>query len=87
MFGSILQIHTYPLPLGKTLAKKLLVANDECQRQVDLFDEVTVGLSEEVRAEWTGAVTDWEKDKSKPNPYLLDKSGTPVVDLFYASIV
>jgi hypothetical protein len=61
--------------LGQTLIRKLLIAIDERQHQIDCFKEINAGLTTETRIDWESRVRAWDDDKSKPNPFLLDKTG------------
>ncbi|KAJ7060660.1 hypothetical protein C8F01DRAFT_988096 [Mycena amicta] len=56
---------------GKTLLRKLIVATAECKTQEEEFEEMTQTVSKETLKKWEKMVHDWEKDKTKPNPYLV----------------
>ncbi|KAJ7049303.1 hypothetical protein C8F01DRAFT_1002465 [Mycena amicta] len=56
---------------GKTLLRKLIVATAECKTQEDEFEEMTQTVSKETVNKWSDMVRDWEKDKTRPNPYLV----------------
>ncbi|KAH7904935.1 hypothetical protein BJ138DRAFT_1106403 [Hygrophoropsis aurantiaca] len=61
--------------LGDMLSRRLIVAIAERERQVNNFREVTDTLSVAVVKEWKGMLKSWEKDKSQPNPYEIDRKG------------
>ncbi|KAJ7178549.1 hypothetical protein C8R43DRAFT_942201 [Mycena crocata] len=57
---------------GDTLARKLIVAIPERDRQVAAFKEVNRTLSSKLRKEWRKMVDEWVKDKDgKPNPFYV----------------
>ncbi|KAJ7601897.1 hypothetical protein DFH06DRAFT_1351890 [Mycena polygramma] len=64
---------------GSTLARKLIVAIAERDKQVAEFKEVDKTLDKKLRGDWKERVEQWQKDKSKPNPYCLEggKSAGP----------
>ncbi|KAJ7107316.1 hypothetical protein C8R43DRAFT_905790 [Mycena crocata] len=66
------------LSQGDTLARKLIVAIAERDKQVQEFAEVDSSLSSKVRVEWQKGIDTWLVDKTKPNPYCVEggKSGT-----------
>ncbi|KAF7317928.1 CxC2 domain-containing protein [Mycena kentingensis (nom. inval.)] len=57
---------------GDTLARKLIIALAERDRQVAEFKEVDASLDPDMREEWQHRVDKWNTDRSKPNPYLQD---------------
>ncbi|KAJ7046286.1 hypothetical protein C8F04DRAFT_1173230 [Mycena alexandri] len=57
---------------GTTLPKKLILAIDERDRQVEAFKEVDRTLKKELRAEWQKRIDEWVADPTKPNPYVLE---------------
>ncbi|KAK6984039.1 CxC2 domain-containing protein [Favolaschia claudopus] len=59
---------------GTTLARKLIIAIDERDRQVAGFEEVDRTLKPELRREWQRMIDAWVGDKSQKNPYELDES-------------
>ncbi|KAJ6454065.1 hypothetical protein C8R47DRAFT_1083232 [Mycena vitilis] len=63
---------------GSTLARKMIVAIAERDKQVTEFKEVDRTLEKVVHNKWKKQIEDWQADKSKPNPYCLagGKSGT-----------
>jgi hypothetical protein len=63
---------------GKTLARKLIVAIAERDKQVAEFKDVDSTLERSLRGEWKTQIEEWIVDRSKPNPYCLPggKSGT-----------
>ncbi|KAJ7061114.1 hypothetical protein C8F01DRAFT_1083331 [Mycena amicta] len=56
---------------GKTLLRKLIVATAECKTQEEEFEHLTSTVSKETVRGWEAMVRGWEKDKTKPNPYLV----------------
>ncbi|KAJ7160865.1 hypothetical protein C8R46DRAFT_904981 [Mycena filopes] len=56
---------------GDTLARKLIVAIAERDRQVAGFAEVDGSLSGRLRKKWQAQIDDWRADRTKPNPYCL----------------
>ncbi|KAJ7161448.1 hypothetical protein C8R43DRAFT_1123892 [Mycena crocata] len=56
---------------GSTLARRLVVAIEERDIQIEAFDEVNRTLSDELRVNWQGLVDAWIKDKKKANPYVV----------------
>ncbi|KAJ7061573.1 hypothetical protein C8F01DRAFT_1252352 [Mycena amicta] len=65
------------MTLGITLQRRLLLARDERQRQVDAFQAVNDGINVEVQRDWKRHVREWEEDESRPNPYILPTKGLP----------
>jgi dethiobiotin synthetase len=63
---------------GKTLVRKLLIAVEERDHQIACFKEINSGLDYVTRQDWESRVQAWEGDRSKPNPYLLDKTGARI---------
>ncbi|KAJ7617990.1 hypothetical protein FB45DRAFT_756044 [Roridomyces roridus] len=55
---------------GDMLARKLIVAIAERNKQVSNFKAVDKTLAPALREEWTQAITAWLVDKSKPSPYM-----------------
>ncbi|KAJ7604796.1 hypothetical protein DFH06DRAFT_1150855 [Mycena polygramma] len=64
---------------GDTLARKIIVAIAERDRQVAEFTEIDRTLSKEFRKKWQKKIDKWLADKSQPNPYCLagGKNGGP----------
>ncbi|KAJ7027962.1 hypothetical protein C8F04DRAFT_1212258 [Mycena alexandri] len=64
---------------GTTLPRKLILAIDERDRQVEAFKEVDKTLSSSVKKEWQKKIDEWKADRTKPNPYLIEggKEGGP----------
>ncbi|KAJ7816808.1 hypothetical protein B0H13DRAFT_1923357 [Mycena leptocephala] len=56
---------------GKTLARKLIVAIAERDKQVAEFKDVDSTLERSLRGEWKTQIEEWIVDRSKPNPYCL----------------
>ncbi|KAJ7604992.1 hypothetical protein FB45DRAFT_1069709 [Roridomyces roridus] len=56
------------------LARKLIIAIAERNKQVTNFEEVNSTLAKSLRDEWKQAIKDWQADKSKPCPYMLSTS-------------
>ncbi|KAK7027564.1 CxC2 domain-containing protein [Favolaschia claudopus] len=59
---------------GSTLARKLVIAIDERDRQIAGFEDVDRTLKPELRAEWQGMIDAWVANKDEKNPYQLDAS-------------
>ncbi|KAJ7470067.1 hypothetical protein B0H11DRAFT_1730986 [Mycena galericulata] len=57
---------------GTTLARKLIVALAERDKQVEGFKELDSSLSSNLRKLWTRRIDDWLSDRTKPNPYCLE---------------
>ncbi|KAF7323810.1 CxC2 domain-containing protein [Mycena kentingensis (nom. inval.)] len=57
---------------GDALARKMIIALAERDRQVAEFKEVDASLDDELREDWQRRVEEWNADRSKPNPYLRD---------------
>ncbi|KAJ7432257.1 hypothetical protein B0H11DRAFT_1760772 [Mycena galericulata] len=55
-----------------TLARKLIVAIAERDKQVQNFLDVDESLSSDLRKEWAGRIKAWVGDRSQPNPYCLE---------------
>ncbi|KAH7904941.1 hypothetical protein BJ138DRAFT_1118936 [Hygrophoropsis aurantiaca] len=58
--------------LGDVLSRRLLIAIEERERQINNFRDVTSSITSATIAEWKGMLKRWEKDKSSPNPYEID---------------
>ncbi|KAJ7055432.1 hypothetical protein C8F01DRAFT_1211630 [Mycena amicta] len=56
---------------GGMLARKLVIAVAERDKQIKEFVEIDRGLEPDLRREWQGLVTDWIADGSKRNPYVM----------------
>ncbi|KAJ7855835.1 hypothetical protein B0H13DRAFT_1902935 [Mycena leptocephala] len=56
---------------GRTLARKLIVAIAERDKQVAEFKDVDSTLERSLRGEWKTRIEEWIVDRSKPNPYCL----------------
>ncbi|KAF7323529.1 CxC2 domain-containing protein [Mycena kentingensis (nom. inval.)] len=56
---------------GDTLARKLVIATAERNKQIDEFIEIDRGIDKELRLEWIQQIEDWLEDESKPNPYVM----------------
>ncbi|KAJ7687974.1 hypothetical protein B0H16DRAFT_1753198 [Mycena metata] len=56
---------------GDTLARKLIVAIAERDKQVAEFVEIDQSLGKRMRAKWQKKVDDWRADRSQANPYVL----------------
>jgi hypothetical protein len=57
--------------IGDTLARKLIVAIAERDKQVGEFKEVDSTLRKHLRKEWQAQIDAWRADKTQPNPYSL----------------
>jgi hypothetical protein len=75
--GWLKEIGSLTKATGKTLARKLIVAIAERDKEVQAFKDVDRTLERELRGDWKKRVDDWVADRSKPNPYFLEggKSG------------
>ncbi|KAJ7104597.1 hypothetical protein C8R44DRAFT_887052 [Mycena epipterygia] len=64
---------------GNMLARKIIVAIAERDKQVAAFKEVDGSLHKSLRRDWKARITAWIEDREKPNPYCLEggKSGGP----------
>ncbi|KAJ7060539.1 hypothetical protein C8F01DRAFT_988536, partial [Mycena amicta] len=56
---------------GETLARKLIIAVTEREKQIAEFVKVDSSLDPSLRREWLRQVKDWLVDKTQPNPYLM----------------
>ncbi|KAJ7055666.1 hypothetical protein C8F01DRAFT_993960 [Mycena amicta] len=56
---------------GKTLARKLIVAISERDKQTQQFLEMDESLNDETRDAWGKQIEEWGSDRTKPNPYLM----------------
>ncbi|KAJ7053090.1 hypothetical protein C8F01DRAFT_1331342 [Mycena amicta] len=56
---------------GEALSRKLIVAISERDKQTHEFEDMDESLNDETRLKWKTQVDEWERDKSKPNPYLM----------------
>ncbi|KAJ7715461.1 hypothetical protein B0H16DRAFT_1667065 [Mycena metata] len=54
---------------GDTLARKLVVAIEERDRQVEAFAEVDKTLKSDLKKEWQQRIDDWLADRTRPSPY------------------
>lgn len=68
-----------PELLGPSLCKRYLTACKETQEQAEEFEAFTASLNAETRTAWQKMVTDWERDFSKPDPYLKPHDGMYLV--------
>ncbi|KAF7290052.1 CxC2 domain-containing protein [Mycena chlorophos] len=59
------------LTLGSTLQRRLVVAREERQRQIDAFEVVSEGIEPELQLRWTKQVREWESDNASTNPFVL----------------
>ncbi|KAJ7173531.1 hypothetical protein C8R46DRAFT_1161384 [Mycena filopes] len=57
---------------GDTLARKLIVAIAERDKQVAEFVEIDQSLGSRVRKLWKKKIDNWIADRSQPNPYCLE---------------
>ncbi|KAF7322306.1 CxC2 domain-containing protein [Mycena chlorophos] len=58
--------------IGETLARKMIIAIKERDRQVAEFAEVDESVEEPLRKEWQARLDVWHADRSQALPYLLD---------------
>ncbi|KAJ7797205.1 hypothetical protein B0H14DRAFT_3494018 [Mycena olivaceomarginata] len=57
---------------GDTLARKLIVAIAERDKQVSAFHKVDSTINDKTRSKWTRMIKEWQADmENKPNPYCL----------------
>ncbi|KAJ7031694.1 hypothetical protein C8F04DRAFT_959933 [Mycena alexandri] len=56
---------------GDTLARKLIVAITERDKQVAEFIEIDRTLGKHLRKTWQTKIDEWQANKSSPNPYCL----------------
>ncbi|KAJ7027839.1 hypothetical protein C8F04DRAFT_1212338 [Mycena alexandri] len=73
---------------GTTLPRKLILAIDERDHQVEAFKEVDKTLTRSIRKQWQKQIDDWKADRTQPNPYLMakGKDGTFSVFLMCAAL-
>jgi hypothetical protein len=59
------------------LARKLVVAIAERDKQVAAFVEIDSSLHSRLQKKWQAQIDEWLADRRKPNPYCLEggKSG------------
>ncbi|KAJ7251189.1 hypothetical protein B0H12DRAFT_1018742 [Mycena haematopus] len=67
---------------GDTLARKLIVAIAERDKQAADFAEVDRTLSSRLRKEWQKKIDTWTEDRSQPNPYCLAGAGPSEAAVF-----
>ena len=63
---------------GQTLLRRLRIALEERQIQVDSFQHVNDTLEDSLREDWEAMVADWLADRTRPNPYAPAGKGTNV---------
>ncbi|KAJ7061129.1 hypothetical protein C8F01DRAFT_1083346 [Mycena amicta] len=56
---------------GDTLARKIVIAIAERNKQVEEFVEVDRTVEPSLRKEWVDRIETWNRDPSKPNPYEM----------------
>ncbi|KAF9782642.1 hypothetical protein BJ322DRAFT_1022239 [Thelephora terrestris] len=61
--------------LGTLLAKKYTNALVQSATHEDEFTALCTGISSETLGLWTTGITEWELDRTKPNPYFRPSSG------------
>lgn len=61
--------------LGDSLMRKLLIAIEERQRQVNAFIGVRDTVDRDAAKGYIAQVEAWEQDPSLPNPYLVPRTG------------
>ncbi|KAJ7126214.1 hypothetical protein C8R44DRAFT_618370 [Mycena epipterygia] len=69
--------HLKNLGQGEALQRKLVVAIAERDKQIAGFERVTQTVTKVVQKGWRKMIEEWEKDASKPNPYLLSRKDCP----------
>jgi hypothetical protein len=57
------------------LEARLVISLAERARQVTAFKQASSTVEKDLQANWQGQINAWLADDSKPNPYILDKSG------------
>lgn len=60
------------------LQERLVISLAERARQVNAFKDVNSTVEKDLRTKWQSDITAWLADTSKPNPYILDKSGASI---------
>lgn len=67
---------------GDALSRKLIIAKEERDVQVRVFNEIRDTLPPDAAEEWVQEVTAWEKqrklpikEQTAPNPYVMLKNG------------
>ncbi|KAF7308292.1 CxC2 domain-containing protein [Mycena chlorophos] len=58
------------MTLGSTLQRRLVIAREERQRQVDAFEIVSEGIEPELQLRWTDQVRQWESNNENQNPFV-----------------
>jgi hypothetical protein len=61
--------------IAASLMQKLCIAIDERNQQVACFNEIKNSIKKDTVKGFKEQVEAWEKDPSKPNPYLAPKKG------------
>lgn len=61
--------------LARTLTRRLANAIKECNIQCQEFDEFSQRFTLEERAEWEIMLLEWDKDRAKPDPYVVPNEG------------
>jgi hypothetical protein len=64
---------------ASTLESRLVISLAERARQVNAFKQASSTVEKNLQADWQAQINAWLADDSKPNPYILDKSGAPNV--------
>ncbi|KAF7372731.1 CxC2 domain-containing protein [Mycena sanguinolenta] len=65
------------LSLGDALRRKLAVARAERDRQVEAFKLVSETVEKDLRVHWQSQIDEWQKDSTKPNPFIIARSDGP----------
>ncbi|KAH8833463.1 hypothetical protein DL96DRAFT_1703117 [Flagelloscypha sp. PMI_526] len=60
------------LSLVDRLPIKLIVAIEEVEKETAVFADLDGGVTGYQRDQWLSELEDWQSDKQKPNPYVLD---------------
>ncbi|KAH8830080.1 hypothetical protein DL96DRAFT_1706915 [Flagelloscypha sp. PMI_526] len=60
------------LSLVDRLPIKLIVAIEEVEKETAAFADLDGGVTGYQRDQWLSELEDWQSDKQKPNPYVLD---------------
>ncbi|KAJ7347334.1 hypothetical protein DFH08DRAFT_960674 [Mycena albidolilacea] len=62
---------------GDALRHKLVVAITECDRQIKVFESVSMTIECTIKIKWKTMIRDWIDDPSQPNPYILASKACP----------
>jgi hypothetical protein len=62
---------------GYALKRKLVVAIEEKERQIEAFKQCNRTVERDVQKLWQAEIDAWLADKRKPSPYALPRTGEP----------